>query len=140
MPWRSSARQFRRTLAWHLAHQPFGVVAGARQYQHAELARELRSAIGYVEQDAPVLAGTLRENLVFAAPRATDDDIRDVLARTRLDTLVGRLPHGLETPVGHRGSKLSGGERQRIAIARALSGSTVPTRSWEWPSPWSAHC
>ncbi|ANS65051.1 ABC transporter [Streptomyces lincolnensis] len=81
---------------------------------------ELRSAIGYVEQDAPVLAGTLRENLVLAAPRATDDDIRDVLARTRLDTLVERLPHGLDTPVGHRGSKLSGGERQRVAIARAL--------------------
>ncbi|MGC0343865.1 ABC-type multidrug transport system fused ATPase/permease subunit [Streptomyces sp. SLBN-8D4] len=81
---------------------------------------ELRSAIGYVEQDAPVLAGTLRENLVFAAPGATDDDIRDVVARTRLDTLAERLPHGLDTPVGHRGSKLSGGERQRIAIARTL--------------------
>ncbi len=80
----------------------------------------LRAAIGYVEQDAPVLAGTLRENLVFAAPGASDDDIRDVLARTKLDTLVERLPHGLDTPVGHRGSKLSGGERQRIAIARAL--------------------
>ncbi|WP_411105103.1 ABC transporter ATP-binding protein [Streptomyces sp. cmx-4-9] len=81
---------------------------------------ELRSVIGYVEQDAPVLAGTLRENLVFAAPRATDDDVREVLARTRLDTLVERLPHGLDTLVGHRGSKLSGGERQRVAIARAL--------------------
>ncbi|MBP5859263.1 ABC transporter ATP-binding protein [Streptomyces scabiei] len=81
---------------------------------------ELRSAIGYVEQDAPVLAGTLRENLVFAAPGATDDDIREVLDRTRLDALVERLPHGLDTPVGHRGSKLSGGERQRVAIARAL--------------------
>lgn len=81
---------------------------------------ELRSVIGYVEQDAPVLAGTLRENLVFAAPGATDDDIRAVLARTRLDALVERLPHGLDTPVGHRGTKLSGGERQRIAIARAL--------------------
>nr|WP_037831271.1 ABC transporter ATP-binding protein [Streptomyces sp. NRRL S-325] len=81
---------------------------------------ELRSAIGYVEQDPPVLAGTLRENLVFAAPGETDDDIRAVLARTRLDTLVDRLPHGLDTLVGHRGSKLSGGERQRVAIARAL--------------------
>ncbi|MFF7161265.1 ABC transporter ATP-binding protein [Streptomyces sp. NPDC008086] len=81
---------------------------------------ELRSVIGYVEQDAPVLAGTLRENLVFAAPGATDDDMREVLARTRLDALVERLPHGLDTPVGHRGTKLSGGERQRIAIARAL--------------------
>ncbi|MFJ4538717.1 ABC transporter ATP-binding protein [Streptomyces tibetensis] len=81
---------------------------------------ELRSVIGYVEQDAPVLAGTLRENLVFAAPGATDDEIREVLSRTRLDALVERLPHGLDTPVGHRGTKLSGGERQRIAIARAL--------------------
>ena len=66
------------------------------------------------------LAGTLRENLVFAAPGTTDYDIRDVLARTKLGTLVDRLPHGLDTPVGHRGSKLSGGERQRVAIARAL--------------------
>ncbi|MFH8793568.1 ABC transporter ATP-binding protein [Streptomyces sp. NPDC017941] len=81
---------------------------------------ELRAAIGYVEQDAPVLAGTLRENLLFAAPDATASDIRDVLVRARLDTLVDTLPDGLDTVVGHRGSKLSGGERQRVAIARAL--------------------
>lgn len=80
----------------------------------------LRAAIGYVEQDAPVLAGTLRENLVFAAPGASDEEIREVLVRARLDGLVERLPDGLETLVGHRGSKLSGGERQRVAIARAL--------------------
>ncbi|SFN96231.1 ABC transporter [Streptomyces sp. cf124] len=73
-----------------------------------------------MEQDTPVLAGTLRENLVLAAPGATDDDIREILARTKPDTLVERLPHGLDTPVGHHGSKLSGGERQRAAIARAL--------------------
>jgi ATP-binding cassette subfamily C protein len=95
------------------------VLVDGKDVQDWSLA-ELRSAIGYVEQDAPVLASTLRENLVFAAPAATDDDIREVLARTRLDALVERLPHGLDTPVGHRGSKLSGGERQRIAIARAL--------------------
>ncbi|MEI5101161.1 ABC transporter ATP-binding protein [Streptomyces sp. PmtG] len=81
---------------------------------------DLRAAIGYVEQDAPVLAGTLRENLVFAAPDATEADLQDVLVRARLDALVARLPDGLETVVGHRGSKLSGGERQRVAIARAL--------------------
>lgn len=80
----------------------------------------LRAAIGYVEQDAPVLAGTLRENLVFAAPDASEEAIRNVLLRSRLDGLVARLPDGLETLVGHRGSKLSGGERQRVAIARAL--------------------
>jgi ATP-binding cassette subfamily C protein len=81
---------------------------------------ELRAAIGYVEQDAPVLAGTLRENLVFAAPDATEEQIREVLVRARLDGLVERLPDGLDTVVGHRGSALSGGERQRVAIARAL--------------------
>jgi ATP-binding cassette subfamily C protein len=80
----------------------------------------LRGAIGYVEQDAPVLAGTLRENLVFAAPDATDEEIREVLVRARLHALVERLPEGLDTVVGHRGSKLSGGERQRVAVARAL--------------------
>ncbi|MFF6835634.1 ABC transporter ATP-binding protein [Streptomyces sp. NPDC012438] len=81
---------------------------------------ELRSSIGYVEQDAPVLSGTLRENLAFAAPDSNEEEIRHVLVRARLDALVERLPEGLETVVGHRGSKLSGGERQRIAIARAL--------------------
>ncbi|MFD5114519.1 ABC transporter ATP-binding protein [Streptomyces sp. NPDC058391] len=81
---------------------------------------DLRAAIGYVEQDAPLLAGTLRENIVFAARDATEDDIREVLTRTRLDALVDGLPDGLDTPVGHRGSTLSGGERQRVAIARAL--------------------
>ncbi|GAB3144539.1 ABC transporter ATP-binding protein [Microbispora hainanensis] len=81
---------------------------------------ELRAMLGYVEQDAPVLAGTLRENLVFGAPGATDEEVARALARTRLDDLVARLPEGLETPVGHRGVLLSGGERQRVAIARAL--------------------
>ncbi|MFE5509581.1 ABC transporter ATP-binding protein [Streptomyces sp. NPDC056529] len=81
---------------------------------------ELRASIGYVEQDAPVLSGTLRENLTFAAPDSGAEEIRRVLVRARLDALVERLPEGLETVVGHRGSKLSGGERQRVAIARAL--------------------
>lgn len=81
---------------------------------------ELRAAIGYVEQDAPVLSGTLRENLAFGAPEATDADLQSVLRTTRLDDFVARLPSGLETTVGHRGMKLSGGERQRVAIARAL--------------------
>jgi ABC-type multidrug transport system fused ATPase/permease subunit len=81
---------------------------------------ELRAAIGYVEQDAPILAGTLRENLCLATPDATDGDFRAVLTLTRLDDLLERLPDGLDTPIGHRGTFLSGGERQRIAIARAL--------------------
>lgn len=81
---------------------------------------ELRAAIGYVEQDAPVLAGTLRDNLRFAAPDATDEEILEVVGITRLRGLLDRLTDGLDTAVGHRGTTLSGGERQRVAIARAL--------------------
>ncbi|MFD9389181.1 ABC transporter ATP-binding protein [Streptomyces sp. NPDC060000] len=80
----------------------------------------LRSSIGYVEQDAPVLSGSLRDNLLLGNPSADDDAVRGVLKTTRLEDLVGRLPQGLDTLVGHRGTKLSGGERQRVAIARAL--------------------
>jgi ABC-type multidrug transport system fused ATPase/permease subunit len=81
---------------------------------------DLRAALGYVEQDTPILAGTLRENLCLAAPDASEADLQAVLTLTRLDGLLQRLPSGLDTPVGHRGTTLSGGERQRIAIARAL--------------------
>ncbi len=81
---------------------------------------EWRSALGYVEQDSPVLSGSLRQNIVFGAPDATDAEVAEVLGRTRLEDLVSRLPQGLETAVGHRGQMLSGGERQRVAIARAL--------------------
>jgi ABC-type multidrug transport system fused ATPase/permease subunit len=80
----------------------------------------LRGAIGYVEQDAPVLSGTLRENVLFGAPSATAKQLNDALRVARLDPLIEGLPDGLETLVGHRGQRLSGGERQRVAIARAL--------------------
>ncbi len=80
----------------------------------------LRAAIGYVEQDAPILAGTLRDNLRLASSDATDDDLLAALTLTRLQELLDRLPRGLDTPIGHRGTTLSGGERQRIAIARAV--------------------
>lgn len=81
---------------------------------------ELRAAIGYLEQDAPILAGTLRDNLRLAAPDASDQQLQAALALTRLDALLARLPDGLDMPVGHRGVTLSGGERQRVAMARAL--------------------
>jgi ABC-type multidrug transport system fused ATPase/permease subunit len=81
---------------------------------------QLRAAIGYVEQDAPVLSGSLLENLLLGAPDATDAQVAEVLRITRLTGLVARLPDGLQTAVGHRGTRLSGGERQRVAIGRAL--------------------
>lgn len=80
----------------------------------------LRSQIGYVEQDAPVLDGTLRANLTMAAPHATEEELGEVVQRARLTDLVARLPEGLDSAIGHRGVTISGGERQRVAIARAL--------------------
>ncbi|YCK41702.1 ABC transporter ATP-binding protein [Actinomadura sp. ATCC 39365] len=100
-------------------HQDGLISIGGRDIRDWPLG-ELRGALGYVEQDAPVLAGTLRENLLFAAQDATEDELRRAVTRTRLDDLVARLPEGLDTAVGHRGVLLSGGERQRVAIARAL--------------------
>ena len=81
---------------------------------------ELRSHIGYVEQDAPVLAGSIRDNLTLGAPDATDEDCLAVLADVNLSNLVDRNERGLDSPVGEGGVLLSGGERQRLAIARAL--------------------
>ncbi|GAA1385115.1 ABC transporter ATP-binding protein [Catellatospora chokoriensis] len=86
-----------------------------------ELSHEtLRSKLGYVEQESPVLAGTLRENLRLATPDATEEQMRAVLAAVNLDELVDRTPLGLDAQVGEGGVLLSGGERQRLAIARTL--------------------
>jgi len=86
-----------------------------------ELDREaLRSRIGYVEQDAPVLAGTIRENLLIGAPDASDAACVAVLRSVNLGAVLDRDPAGLDAPVGEDGIMLSGGERQRLAIARAL--------------------
>ena len=82
--------------------------------------RELRAQIGYVEQDAPVLAGSIRQNLTLATPDATDEQCVDVLHAVNLTEVLERNPLGLDAPVGEEGVMLSGGERQRLAIARAL--------------------
>ena len=81
---------------------------------------ELRAHFGYVEQDAPTLAGTLADNLRLASPDATDADCERVLRAVNLGDVLERGSLGLATPVGEDGVMLSGGERQRLAIARAL--------------------
>ncbi|MGY1839371.1 MULTISPECIES: ABC transporter ATP-binding protein [unclassified Modestobacter] len=80
----------------------------------------LRSRIGYVEQEAPVLAGTVRENLLLAAPDTAEAELWRALADVGLTGVVQRSPLGLDVPVGDDGVLLSGGERQRLAIARSL--------------------
>ena len=81
---------------------------------------ELRARIGYVEQDAPVLAGTIRHNLLLAAPEANEERCRRVLGDVNLLDRIDQHPQGLDAVVGDDGAGLSGGERQRLAIARAL--------------------
>jgi len=81
---------------------------------------QLRGFFGYVEQDAPVLAGTIRENLLIGAPGADENQLREVLAGVNLTEILDRDPRGLDAEVGEAGVLLSGGERQRLAIARAL--------------------
>jgi len=87
----------------------------------SEISRsELRSQIGYVEQDAPVLAGTIRDNLLIGSPDATDSELKKVLGEVNLTAVLKRDKRGLDAEVGEAGIMLSGGERQRLAIARAL--------------------
>ncbi len=80
----------------------------------------LRGAIGYVTQDAHLFHDTIRANLRYARPDATDDDLHEALWAAQIWPLVASLPDGLDTVVGDRGYRLSGGEKQRLAIARLL--------------------
>jgi len=81
---------------------------------------DLRARFGYVEQDAPTLAGTIADNLRLASPAASDADCERVLRAVNLADVLERSPLGVDAPVGEDGVMLSGGERQRLAIARAL--------------------
>jgi ATP-binding cassette subfamily B protein len=81
---------------------------------------DLRARFGYVEQDAPTLAGTIADNLRLASPDADDADCERVLREVNLGEVLERSPLGIDAPVGEDGVMLSGGERQRLAIARAL--------------------
>ena len=81
---------------------------------------ELRHQMGLVSQDPQLFSGTIRENLLFVNPSATDEHIHKVLQQAACDNLLARAEKGLDTMIGEGGLKLSGGERQRVSIARAL--------------------
>jgi len=80
----------------------------------------IRATLGMVTQDGHLFHESVRYNLLFARPDATEEELWDALRRARLDTLIKALPDGLDTVVGERGARLSGGQRQRVAIARAF--------------------
>ena len=80
----------------------------------------LRARIGFVTQDTQLFSGTIRENLLFVNPAATDAECLDVLRKAACDDLLARADRGLDTLIGEGGVKVSGGEKQRLSIARAL--------------------
>lgn len=81
---------------------------------------ELRNQIGFVTQDTQLFAGTIKENLLFVNPSATEEDLQLALKKSSCTALLERAENGINTVIGEGGLKLSGGEKQRIAIARAL--------------------
>ncbi|MDQ2775764.1 MAG: ABC transporter ATP-binding protein/permease [Acidobacteriota bacterium] len=81
---------------------------------------ELRAQIGFVTQDTQLFSGSIRENLLFVRPDATDAECLEVLHRSAADSLLARADKGLDTLIGEGGVKVSGGEKQRLSIARAL--------------------
>jgi ATP-binding cassette subfamily B protein len=81
---------------------------------------DLRKQLGFVTQDAQLFSGTIRENLLFVRPNATDEDLYDALKRASCEKLLHRAEDGLNTTIGEGGIKVSGGEKQRLSIARAI--------------------
>ncbi|MFA9214244.1 MAG: ABC transporter ATP-binding protein [Candidatus Methylacidiphilales bacterium] len=81
---------------------------------------ELRSQLGFVTQDTQLFSGTIKENLLFVKPNATNEQINEALERASCNNLLERSENGLNTVIGEGGMKLSGGEKQRLSIARAL--------------------
>ena len=113
-----------KTTITHLVARLYDVTQGAvrvggHDVRDVEL-QSLEDAVGYVTQDAHMFHDTIRENLLYAAPGISDDQIWAALDSARIATLVRSMPDALDTVVGDRGYRLSGGERQRLAIARLL--------------------
>ena len=81
---------------------------------------ELRQQLGFVTQDAQLFSGTIKDNLLFVKPDATDEEINEVLNKAACQNLLKRADNGIYTTIGEGGIKVSGGEKQRLSIARAL--------------------
>jgi len=81
---------------------------------------ELRQQLGFVTQDAQLFSGTIKDNLLFVKPDASDDEITEVLEKAACQNLLSRAENGIYTTIGEGGIKVSGGEKQRLSIARAL--------------------
>ncbi len=105
--------------------------------------QQVRAAIGVVFQDPALFSGTIRENIAYGRPDATEEEIFDAATRAHADRFIRRFAQGYDTVIGERGLKLSGGQRQRIAVARAMlkaapvlvldeATSALDTRSERW--------
>jgi ATP-binding cassette subfamily B protein len=113
-----------KTTMTHLVARLYDVTGGAVRVGGLDVRdvtlQSLEDAVGYVTQDAHMFHDTIRANLEYARPGASDDQIWAALGAAQIRALVEQLPEGLDTVVGDRGYRLSGGERQRLAIARLL--------------------
>jgi ATP-binding cassette, subfamily B, bacterial len=113
-----------KTTITHLVARLYDVESGAVRVGGHDVRdvtlQSLEDCVGYVTQDAHMFHDTIRANLLYARPGASDEQIWDALSAAQVDRLVRELPDGLDTVVGDRGYRLSGGERQRLAIARLL--------------------
>ena len=113
-----------KTTITHLVARLYDVGGGAVRVDGQDVRdvtlQSLEDAVGYVTQDAHMFHDTIRENLRYAAPGASDEQIWAALESARIAGLVRAMPDELDTVVGDRGYRLSGGERQRLAIARLL--------------------
>jgi ATP-binding cassette subfamily B protein len=81
---------------------------------------DFRAQIGFVTQDTQLFAGTIRENLLFVQPHASDAELHEALEKAACTNLMARAEKGLDTAIGEGGIKISGGEKQRLSIARAM--------------------
>jgi ATP-binding cassette subfamily B protein len=113
-----------KTTITHLVARLYDPTSGAVRVGGTDVRdltlQSLHGNVGYVTQDAHLFHDTIRNNLAYARPEATEDQMWSALAAAQVRDLVAELPDGLDTVVGERGYRLSGGERQRLAIARLL--------------------